>query len=105
MRYEVKASPAFWRTALPLKNKYTHDQFALIIREVRRAIDELAQKGTIEETGWHHHELAHSPFADGHHFEFHLFDDDVLVVYFKRESRHVIRMVGIYDHATLPNDD
>lgn len=49
--------------------------------------------------------LAHSPFADGHHFEFHTFDDDVLVVYFKRESKHVIRMVGIYSHDTIPNAD
>ena len=31
-----------------------------------------------------------------------LHDGDVLVVYFKRESRRVIRMVGIYDHETTP---
>ena len=25
MNWSVKASPHFWRTALPLKEKYTHD--------------------------------------------------------------------------------
>lgn len=48
--------------------------------------------------------LAHSPFEDVHHFEFHTFDDDVLVVYFRRESKRTIRMVGIYDHETIPDD-
>lgn len=31
------------------------------------------------------------PFGDGNHFEFHTFDDDVLVVYFKREAKRTIR--------------
>lgn len=105
MSWEVKASPHFWRTALPLKSKYSREQFASIIRSIREAICELSEKGRIEETSWHDHMLAHSPFADGHHFEFHTFDDDVLVVYFKRESKHVIRMVGIYSHDTIPNAD
>lgn len=48
--------------------------------------------------------LEHAPFGDGHFFEFHTFDDDVLVVYYKRESKHVIRMVGIYDHDTIPSE-
>ncbi|KAB5607474.1 hypothetical protein [Bifidobacterium jacchi] len=100
-RWTVKASPHFWRTALPLKSKYTHEQFALVIRSVREAICELAEKGRVEETGWHDHPLAHSPFEDGHHFESHTFDDDVLVVYFRRESKRTIRMVGIYDHMTI----
>ena len=47
--------------------------------------------------------LACQPFADGNHFEFHIHDDDVLVVYFKRERRHVIRMVGVFDHRSLPS--
>ena len=37
------------------------------------------------------------------HYEFHIFDDDVLDVYFKRESRMVIRMVGVYDHKGIPS--
>lgn len=45
MNWNVKASPHFWRTALPLKEKYTHEQFASIIRSIREAICELAAKG------------------------------------------------------------
>lgn len=104
MTWTVKASPHFWRTALPLKDKYTREQFAFIIRSIRMAILELEEKGRVEETGWHDHQLERSPFGDGHHWEFHTFDDDVLVVYFRRESRHAIRMVGIYDHASIPSD-
>ncbi len=39
--------------------------------------------------------LEKSPFNDGLHYEFHVFDNDVLVVYLKREQRRVIRMVGV----------
>ena len=92
MNWGVKASPHFWRTALPLKEKYTHEQFASIIRSIREAICELAAKGRVEESGWHDHPLERSPFGDGNHFEFHTFDDDVLVVYFRREAKRTIRM-------------
>lgn len=64
----------------------------------------MAQKGEVEEAGWHDHVLEDAPFGDGHFFEFHTFDDDVSVVYYKRESKHVIRMVGIYDHDTIPSE-
>ena len=102
MSWQAKASPDFWLTAKALRTKYSHEEFALIIRTVRLAIAELQEKGHIEETGWSEHELVREPFADGHHFEFHIHDDDVLVVYFKRERRWVIRMVGIYDHGSIP---
>ena len=32
MNWNVKASPHFWRTALPLKEKNPHEQLASIIR-------------------------------------------------------------------------
>ena len=67
--WDVKASPDFWRTAIPLKPKYTYEQFAFIIRSIREAICELAQKGEVEEAGWHDHVLEHAPFGDGHFFE------------------------------------
>ncbi len=101
-RYEVRISDRFWSTAKPLRAKYTHDQFLEIIGIVKEAIRELAEKGYVDEAGWDDHPLVRSPFADGNHFEFHIYDDDVLVVYFKRERRRVIRMVGIYDHETIP---
>ena len=94
MNWSVTASPHFWRTALPLKEKYTHEQFASIIRSIREAICELAARGRVEESGWHDHPLERSPFGD-----------DVLVVYFRREAKRTIRMVGIYDHDTIPDDE
>lgn len=101
--YQVRVSDHFWLTAKPLKQKYTHEQFVEIINIVKDAIRELADKGYVDESGWDDHLLVRRPFADGNHFEFHIYDDDVLVVYFKRESRHVIRMVGIYNHESLPD--
>ena len=94
-RYTVKVSGHFWQTAKALRGKYTHEQFAEVISVIRDCIRELAEKGFVEENGWN---------ADGSHYEFHVFDDDVLVVYFRRERNHVIRMVGVYDHETIPSN-
>ncbi|WP_172135520.1 hypothetical protein [Adlercreutzia sp. ZJ473] len=101
-RYLVKASDRFWLGLKPLRRKYTREQIIEIIGIVKDAIRELADKGYVDEAGWDDHPLVHRPFADGCHFEFHIYDDDVLVIYFKRESKRIIRMVGIYDHDTLP---
>lgn len=102
-RYTVKVSNHFWQTAKALRDKYTHEQFAEIIAIIRDCINELAEKGFVEENGWDDHVLSKAPFGDGSHYEFHVFDDDVLVVYFRRERNRVIRMVGVYDHETIPN--
>ena len=100
--YRVLASDHFWLTLNPLRRKYSHEQIVEIILIVKEAILELEEKGYVDEAGWNDHRLVRRPFADGSHFEFHIYDDDVLVVYFKRERKHMIRMVGIYDHSTLP---
>ena len=102
MTWEVRASVDFWATVRPFKDKYPEREYLEIIRTIREAIAELREKGCIEETGWSEHALEHQPFADGSHFEFRIHGDDVLVVYFKRERRRVIRMVGVYDHAEHP---
>lgn len=70
---------------------------------VKGAIDKPSMKGHADEAGWNDRMLIRKPFADGNHFEFHFYNDDVLMVYFKRESKKRIRMVGIYDHESLPN--
>lgn len=103
-RYAVKVSDRFWQTAKALRYKYTREQFAEIISIVRDCIRELAEKGFVEENGWNNHVLTKPPYADGSHCEFHIFDDDVLVVYFRCERNHVIRMVGVYDHETIPGN-
>ena len=102
--YEVVAGRHFWSTLQPLRAKYTREQMAEIILTIKACIRELQRYGHVEENGWDEHMLAHAPFADGNHFEFHVFDDDVLVVYFRRERNRRIRMVGVYDHATIPSE-
>ncbi|GAB2027143.1 hypothetical protein [Lactovum odontotermitis] len=101
--YKVTASNAFWRSGLFLRKKYSAKDYREIMRTIREVINELAENGTVNVNGWDEHILIHHPFADENHFECHIFDDDVLLVYFKREAKHVIRMVGIFDHETLPN--
>lgn len=101
LAYKVRAGRDFWNTLTPLRPKYTREQFAEIIRIVRACINELARQGYVDENGWSEHLLKKSPFNDGSHYEFHIFDDDVLVVYFRRERRRIIRMVGVFDHESL----
>lgn len=102
-RYEVKAGKRFWSTLERLRPKYSHDEMREIILALKDCIRELEATGHVEENGWNEHLLVRAPFADGNHFEFHLYDDDVLVVYFRREAKRVIRMVGVYDHESMPS--
>lgn len=101
--YEVRAGADFWSSLDALRPKYTREQFIEIVRTVKDCIRELQATGHVGESGWSEHALKKSPYGDGSHFEFHTYDDDVLVVYFKRERKRVIRMVGVYDHASLPS--
>lgn len=103
MTWEVKASADFWKTVRAFRDKYPEQEYIAIIKTIREAILELEEKGRVDESGWSEHRLERQPFADGCYFEFHIHDDDVLVVYFRRERRHVIRMVGVYDHQTIPS--
>lgn len=101
--WDVRASAAFWSTVRPFREKYPEREYIEIIRTVREAIEELRREGRVVETGWSEHRLAKSPFDDGNHFEFHIHDDDVLVVYFKHERNRRIRMVGVYSHESIPS--
>lgn len=51
-RYTIKISNRFWETAKALRSKYTHEQFAEIIAIIRDCINELAEKGFVDENGW-----------------------------------------------------
>lgn len=100
--WNVRATQDFWKTVDALKPKYTRAEFIEIVRTVREAILELQEDGHVTLIGWDEHVLSSPPFDDGSHFVFHIHDDDVLVVYFKRFGRHTIRMVGVYSHQTIP---
>lgn len=101
--YTVKAGHDFWLTLNPFRRKYNRQQFIEIAGIIKDCIRELQAYGEVTENGWLNHLLEKSPFDDGLHYEFHIFDDDVLVVYFKRERKRVIRMVGVYDHRSIPS--
>lgn len=102
--WDVRVSHRFWETLERLKVKYTREQMIEIILIVKECIEELRRDGQVTLSGWSEHILAKPPYSDGMHYEFHIFDGDVLVVYFKRERKRVIRMVGIYDHSGIPGD-
>lgn len=104
MSWTVRASADFWATVRPFKDKYPEREYLAIIRTIREAIVELEEKGFVSETGWDDHRLMKKPFDDGNYFEFHIHDDDVLVVYFKRVRRQTIRMIGVFSHLTIPSE-
>lgn len=100
--YEVKVPRSFWRTMVALKPKYSHAEYVNAVNAVKDCIAELARTGMIEESGWDDHVLVRPPYNDGQHREAHTYDDDVLVVYFIRERNRSIRMVGVFDHDSIP---
>lgn len=99
--YEVKVPRSFWRTMVALKPKYSHAEYVDAVNAVKDCIAELARTGMIEESGWDDHVLVRPSYNDGQHREAHTYDD-VLVVYFIRESNRSIRMVGVFDHDSIP---
>lgn len=101
--WEVKVGAHFWKTLDLLKRKYSRRDFIEIVNTLKDCIRELQEHGSVSVYGWDEHALERSPYDDGQHFEFHIFDDDVLVVYFKRIGRRAIRMVGVYDHESIPS--
>ena len=93
MSWLVKAGPSFWATLQPLRSTYSHEQVVEIILIVKDCIRELEEKGHVDVSGWH-----------GCHFEFYIYYDDFLVLYFKLERKRAIRMVGIYPHQSIPDN-
>lgn len=103
MTWSVRATNDFWATVKPFRERYSRKEYLAIIRTIREAIEELHEGGHVRESGWNEHILKHFPFDDGCHFEFHIHDDDVLVVYCKRERHRIIRMIGVFDHESIPS--
>lgn len=101
MTWSVRADKAFWATVKPFREKYPRREYLAIIKTIHEAIEELHATGYVRECGWNERVLRYFPFGDGCHFEFHIHDDDVLVVYCKRERNRVIRMIGVFDHENI----
>lgn len=103
MSWTVLVSRGFWASLAKLRQKYGRQEYVEIVSAVRDALEELGEKGSVSIAGWDEHALRHAPFDSEGYYEFHLHDGDVLVVYFKCSAKRVIRMVGVYDHAGIPN--
>ena len=101
--FEVKVPSNFWRTMLDLKPKYSHREFVEAVNAVKECIAELERTGMLDKVRCDDHVLVRPAFNDGQHREAHTYDDDALVVYFIRECRRVIRMVGVFDHRSIPS--
>ena len=100
--FEVEVPDDFWRTLKRLKGFYTKTEMIEIIEDIKECISELEVSGAVAAAGWSDHALIRPPFNDGLHREFHVHDDDTLVVCIIRRSAYRIRMVGVYRHATIP---
>ena len=101
MTWRVRATNAFWLTVRPFKEKYSHREYLSIVNTIREAIEELHETGHVVESGWNEYVLKKYPFGNGAHFKFHIHDDDVLVVYCKRDHNRTIRMIGVFDHESI----
>lgn len=98
MKYQVKISKRFWDSAKKLKKKYTNEEFSEIIDEIRESIVLLANDGALPQE-YQDHVLRRSPYFN--HHEYHLYDDDVLVIYVRNNRHLYLRFVEVTDHANL----
>lgn len=98
MKYTVNIPEKFWRSAKKLRYKYTHDEFTELIEDVKESIKVLANKGKLPKE-YHDHLLRRSPYVN--YNEYHVYDDDVLVIYYRYEKRLYFRFVEVTDHKHL----
>lgn len=98
MKYTVNIPEEFWRSAKRLKQKYTHDEFVEIIEDIRESIVILAESGTLPPE-YNDHLLRRSPYVN--YNEYHVYDDDVLIIYYRHDKKLYLRFVEVIDHETL----
>lgn len=101
MTYEIRRTSQFKRhlNTLTKRLKLSKSEARETVIEIQEATKILAETGTLPaEHGYMLHELEHEPWLN--FMEFHV-SNDVLVVYFDRNKKNVIRMVGIYNHELL----
>ena len=100
MKYTVNIPDKFWRSLKRLKLKYTQDEFADVVAEIKESIKILASDGVLPEE-YHDHLLRRSPYVN--YNEYHVYDDDVLVIYYRYEKKLYLRFVEVIDHESLRN--
>lgn len=98
MRYTVNIPDKFWRSAKKLRCKYTKDEFTEVIEEIKESIKILANDSVLPDE-YDDHPLRRSPYVN--YNEYHVYDDDVLIIYFRFEKKLYFRFVEITDHEHL----
>lgn len=98
MKYTVNIPEKFWRSAKRLRHKYTHEQFTELIKEIKESIKILANNGELP-SEYDDHLLRRSPYIN--YNEYHVYDDDVLIIYYRYKRKFYFRFVEVTDHETL----
>lgn len=98
MKYKVRITKKFWSSASQLKKKYSRAEYNDIINEIQESILILANRGYLP-SEYQDHVLRRSPYQN--YNEYHLYDDDVLVIYVRNDKRLYFRFVEVTDHENL----
>lgn len=101
MTFEIRKSSIFARHLNSLSKRFhlSKPEALLVLDEIEEATKLLAEYGTLpDEYGYNLHTLRDEPWLG--YMEFHI-ADDILVLYFNRLDKQVIRLVGIYNHEML----
>lgn len=101
MQYEVDFAKRFWKSPRILKSKYTNEEYSEIIDEIKESILMLAQYGNLPRD-YDDHILMKTPYISFN--EYHLYDDDVLVIYHRFDSRKLLHFVEVTDHKHLSQE-
>lgn len=98
MKYEIDFAKRFWKSPRVLKSKYTNEEYSEIIDEIKESILILAETGSLP-VDYDDHVLVKTPYFGFN--EYHLYDDDVLIIYHRFESRKLFHFVEVTDHEHL----
>lgn len=98
MKYHVSINKNFWKSVKKLKHKYSDAEYVEIIDEIRESILLLADEGSLPPE-YKDHVLRRSPYQE--HNEYHLYDDNVLVIYVRSDKQLHLRFIEVTDHESL----
>lgn len=98
MNYRIKITHRFWKSAEFLKTKYPKEEVKAIIAEIEESILILRHQGSLPQE-YDDHILRRSPFVGQH--EYHVYDDDILIIYSKHENKKLFRFIMVLDHEML----
>ncbi|WP_251545422.1 type II toxin-antitoxin system mRNA interferase toxin, RelE/StbE family [Limosilactobacillus caecicola] len=98
MKYQVNIPDKFWLSIKNLRTQYTRDELSEIVAELKESIRMLANNGKLPDE-YHDHLLRRSPYVN--YNEYHIYDDDVLVIYQRREKKLYLRFVEVTNHQQL----